>query len=378
MFWLYDDALAGVDGAVPHYLRSCCHLAWPFNFAVAALDLIPCFPSDGGRIVRSLLALAIARVNPGRASRAPLIATAVATQFISWPLAIGLALLTVFQTHLWLHLVLLSLVVFLGEMELRCMKAAQAKTPAEPANPVALFGPGVAEPVPRWPASPMPETSHASIDSSAPTPRRPVCRRLAMQLREPWLQAGPWLMAAAVGTVVPWIVLLVFWGMTGTFVQPVDDWGPRVLSAGQPLDFESRIFVGMALCSYGVIGLTLWLRAHSPRGDARTIVAWWLLGLAVALQLSTVPLLSTTWSLAVRHGDVPAGPWGVNAGNHGPWRWVHTLDALLAVAFALPFYAFVAAFLSRLVRHQPAFPWVVGGCLVMFLGLLGSHYWLVD
>lgn len=224
----------------------------------------------------------------------------------------------------------------------------------------------------------MPERSHALINSLAPTLSRDVRGRLAPHLQKVWLQVEPWLGATIVASAVPWLLLLGLWWLTDALVQPVDDWGPRFITFGQPLDPESRFFVWATGISYGIVGMLLCLRNRPRARDWRFVLSWWLLALAVAWLLFSGPLLSTTWSLAARHGDVPAGPSGVVDGNHGPWRWVHTMDSLLRAAFALPFHAFVVALFSRVLRRQPAFSWVAGGCFVVFFWLICSHYWLVD
>jgi Zn-dependent protease len=102
---------------VPYFLHELLQLMAFANIIIAALNLLPIFPLDGGRIARSLTALAIARVKPTHASRAQRIATGAVLRLVSWPVALGLTTYTIRVTHIWPHLAILVLAILLGELE---------------------------------------------------------------------------------------------------------------------------------------------------------------------------------------------------------------------------------------------------------------------
>ncbi len=146
----------------------------------------------------------------------------------------------------------------------------------------------------------------------------------------------------------------------------------------EPLRGVSLTFAGSAAIVFWALALLLTAGEWRECATRRERVSSFLVQTAVATMLFVVPMLAAVWALAWKDGHVPTGPWGVSEGNHGPWRHAYNLRKLLSFAFWLPLVAIPPAIPASAVTSGTRAFALVCASLAAFLGVLWSHYWLID
>jgi len=71
---------------------------WKMNLLLGLSNLFPCYPMDGGRVLRSLLSAALWKFTRRSRGQAILLATWISVRYVSWPLALGVVALSCAQT----------------------------------------------------------------------------------------------------------------------------------------------------------------------------------------------------------------------------------------------------------------------------------------
>ena len=165
---------------------------------------------------------------------------------------------------------------------------------------------------------------------------------------------GYWVMAARFSSLTPFLLLVLSQSVPAAreILQIGQDKNvhiPLLGWIGYRLRGEALWFMLATALTYGGIGALLcaWGAGLSYNRGLRTFAAEHFFLVAISFMLIVLPLLSVSWSIALKRNAIPLGTWGEYSGNHGPWYRVYDLRyILLHLTFDMPILGLISAMVS--------------------------------
>jgi len=189
-----------------------------------------------------------------------------------------------------------------------------------------------------------------------------------------------WLLPVAISSTVPLILVLILTSFPVLGEYSVFDGRSRAFfpfGFHQPLpNLVKTLYISTSVVFWW-LGIFLFRKSLMISLD-RVQTAFSLTWFATACLYFILPLLVTVWTFAFMGGHIPAGLWGVNEGNHGPWRYLYSLRNVLWNIFVLPVISCLLSAIAWLIRPAWRSVNIVTTSFLAFYLLGWSHYWLID
>ena len=112
----------------------------------------------------------------------------------------------------------------------------------------------------------------------------------------------------------------------------------------------------------------------------RNSIARWLVVVSLGLLMCGYLAIAGAWIYAFQTERIPnvADAAQYSRTGHGPWDHVSDLAQIVEHGMAAPFFAMIPALASMLVRRRTFTAVLIGVCIISWLALMYTHFWLID